>query len=61
VTDGKKWIQSFGGNTSRLSIRPRCRPEGGVRTDLKKTGWEVVEWIHLAEDGDKFFEEVSSS
>jgi hypothetical protein len=32
--------------------RSRLRWEDGVRMDLKETGWEVVDWIHLAQDMD---------
>jgi hypothetical protein len=30
--------------------RPRSRWEGNIRTVLKGTGWEGVDWIHLAQD-----------
>jgi hypothetical protein len=29
--------------------RLRHRWEDGIRTDLREIGWEVVEWIHLAQ------------
>jgi hypothetical protein len=28
--------------------------EDNIRMDLRKTGWEVVEWIHLAQDRDQW-------
>jgi hypothetical protein len=30
--------------------RPSRRWEHNIKTDLKKTGCEVVDWIHLAQD-----------
>jgi hypothetical protein len=35
--------------------RPRRRWEVGIRMDLREIGWGgVVEWIHLAEDRDRW-------
>jgi hypothetical protein len=31
--------------------RPRRRRENNVRMDLREIGWEVVDWMHLAQDG----------
>jgi len=31
--------------------RPRHRQEDIIRMDLKKIGWEGVDWIHLAQAG----------
>jgi hypothetical protein len=28
--------------------RPRCRLEYNIRMDLRETGWEVVDWMHMA-------------
>jgi hypothetical protein len=28
--------------------RPRHRWEDNIRMNLRKTGWECVDWIHLA-------------
>jgi len=30
--------------------RPRYRWENNVRIDLREIGWEVVDWIHLAQN-----------
>jgi len=30
--------------------RPRCRWEDNVRMDIRKTGSEVMDWIHVAQD-----------
>jgi hypothetical protein len=30
--------------------KPRHRWEDNIRMDLRKTGWEGMDWIHLAED-----------
>jgi hypothetical protein len=29
--------------------RPKCTYLDNIRMDLRKTGWEGVDWIHLAE------------
>jgi hypothetical protein len=34
--------------------RPRHRWEDGIKMDLRKTGWGCVEWIHLAQDRDRW-------
>jgi hypothetical protein len=33
--------------------RPRCRWKDTVKMDLKKTGWQCVDWIHLAHNRDQ--------
>jgi len=33
--------------------RPRRRWEDNIRMDLREIGWEVVYWIHLAQDRDQ--------
>jgi hypothetical protein len=34
--------------------RPRRRWDDGIRMDLEEIGWEGVEWIHLAQDRDRW-------
>jgi hypothetical protein len=34
--------------------RPRCRWEDNARMDLRGTGWEGLDWMHLAQDRDKW-------
>jgi hypothetical protein len=34
--------------------RPRRRWEDGIKMDLGEIGWEGVEWIHLAQDRDRW-------
>jgi len=34
--------------------RPRHRWEDTIRMNLTKTWWKVVDWIHLAQDRDKW-------
>jgi hypothetical protein len=34
--------------------RPRSRWEGGIKMDLREIGWGNVEWIHLAQDRDRW-------
>ena len=39
----------------RLLGRPRHRWEVTIKLDLKEIGWEDMDWIHLAEDRDKWW------
>jgi hypothetical protein len=39
----EKCVQYFG-------WKPRCSWQDNVRIDLRKIGWEVVDWIHLVKD-----------
>jgi len=32
--------------------RPRCRLEDNIRKDFRETGWEGVDWMHVAQDRD---------
>jgi len=32
---------------------PRCRWEDDISLDLMETGWEVVGWMHVAQDRDQ--------
>jgi len=34
--------------------RPRSRLENSIRMYLRERAWECVEWIHLAQDTDKW-------
>jgi hypothetical protein len=34
--------------------RPRHRWEDGIKMDLEEIGWGGVEWIHLAQDRDRW-------
>jgi len=35
--------------------RPRHRWEDNIRMDLREIGWEVVDWMHLAQDRDQWW------
>jgi hypothetical protein len=37
----------------RTHERPRRRCEGNIRMDLRKIGWEGIDWIRLAQDRDQ--------
>jgi hypothetical protein len=39
--------------TERTREPLRCRCENNTEINLTETGWEKVEWIHLAPDTDK--------
>jgi hypothetical protein len=34
--------------------RPRRRWEDGIKMDIREIGWGGVEWIHLAQDRDRW-------
>jgi hypothetical protein len=34
--------------------RPRRRWENGIKMDLREIGWRGVEWVHLAQDRDRW-------
>jgi hypothetical protein len=38
----------------RLLVRPRGRWEDVISMDLRGIGWGSVEWIQLAQDGDRW-------
>jgi hypothetical protein len=40
--------------------RPRHRLEDGIKIDLREIGWGDVEWIHLAEDRDRWLALVNA-
>jgi hypothetical protein len=52
------WWESPGGK--RPLERPRRRWEDGIKMDLRETGWGDVEWIHLAQGGDRWRAVVSA-
>jgi hypothetical protein len=39
--------------------RPRHRGEDGIKMDLREIGWGCVEWIHLAQDRDRWWAVVN--
>jgi hypothetical protein len=41
------WLEQLGEDTL---ARPGRREEDNIRMDLRETGWECVDWIHLAQD-----------
>jgi hypothetical protein len=50
----EKCVQSFVGKLEgkRALGRPRCRWEDNIKMDLRETGWEVVESMHLIQGRD---------
>jgi hypothetical protein len=40
--------------------RPRRRWEDGIKMDLREIGWGGVEWIHLAQDRDRWWAVVNA-
>jgi hypothetical protein len=34
--------------------RPRRRRNDNIRKDLREVGWECVDWINFAQDGDQW-------
>jgi hypothetical protein len=33
--------------------RPRSRREDNIRSDLRETGWEIVDWMRVDQDRDQ--------
>jgi hypothetical protein len=53
---GEKSVQSFGGKSPERDHLQDQGIEGRIRRDLRQTGWGVgVEWIHLAQDRDRWW------
>jgi hypothetical protein len=40
--------------------KPRRRWEDNIRMDLKEIGWEGVDWMHVAQDGDQWWALVNA-
>jgi hypothetical protein len=40
--------------------RPRCRWVDNIKVDLVEVGWGDVDWIHLAQDIDRWRDVVNS-
>jgi hypothetical protein len=53
---GEKRVQGFGGKpeVKRPLERSRSRWEDGIKMNLIEIGWGCVEWIHLAQDRDRW-------
>jgi hypothetical protein len=47
---GEKRVKDLVGEPERKRPlgRPTGRWEDGIKMDLRDTGWEVLEWIHVA-------------
>jgi hypothetical protein len=43
----------------RLLERPRGRWEDGIKVDLREIGWGSVEWIHLIQDSNRWWDVVN--
>jgi len=54
--EGEKRVQGFGEETweKRPLGRPRCRWEDNIQMDLQEVGCEVMDWIELAQDRDRW-------
>jgi hypothetical protein len=39
----------------RLPRRPRPRRGDNIRMDFREIKWEVVDWMHLAQDRDEWW------
>jgi hypothetical protein len=40
--------------------RPMRRWEDGIRMDLRETDWGIVDWIHLAQDRNRWRADVNT-
>jgi hypothetical protein len=43
-----------------MEVRHRCRWEDNIRMGLGETGWEGLDWIHLAQDSDQWLAVVNT-
>lgn len=51
----EKCIQNFVvKHNGRDQLEDKHEWEGNIEINLKKTGYEIVDWIHLAQDSDWF-------
>jgi hypothetical protein len=59
---GERCIQDIGGGPEgrRPLGRPRRRWEDNIKMDLKEVGWEGVDWIHMAQDRDRWLAVVNA-
>jgi len=48
----KLWLKNLKGKRSLK--RSRHNWEDNIRMDLREIVWKVVDWIHLAQDGDQW-------
>jgi hypothetical protein len=46
----KFWLESGKPEGKRPLRRPRHRWMDNIRLDLREMDWEVMDWIHLAQD-----------
>jgi hypothetical protein len=53
----ERCIWSFGGGTEGKTPLGRCRHrwEDNVKTCLKEVAWELMDWLNLAQDRDKWW------
>jgi len=56
---GEIRVQSVGTETWKERERPLAKPHPGsednIQVDLKFLGWEVMDWIHVAENSEKWW------
>jgi hypothetical protein len=51
------WIDISNGKSL---LRPRRRWEDNIKMHLREMGWERVDWMHLAQDGDQWRDVVNT-
>jgi hypothetical protein len=40
--------------------KTRCREEDNIKMDLREVGWNVVDWMNLAQDRDRWRDLVNA-
>jgi hypothetical protein len=50
----KRFLQASGLVDTRPLARLRHKGEDNIKMDLKETGWEDMDWIHLPWDKDQW-------
>jgi hypothetical protein len=58
----EKCVENFGQKSRQdeTTQRPRHRREDNIRIDLRETGWEGVDWMHLVQDRDNWWTLVNT-
>jgi hypothetical protein len=44
----------------RLLVRPRHRWKNNIKVDLQEVGWRGMDWIHLAQNRDRWQDIVNT-
>jgi hypothetical protein len=62
VGEEEKCIQVLVGKAEEGTMlkKPRCRCKCNIRIDLKEIGWEGMDWIHMAQGRNQWWNLVNT-